>query len=62
MTIGALWLFLTLSCVGLQCVIVVFADHIHLFFMVLIRVLNSCLLLKLGPICNLRVVRAFAYL
>ena len=24
-----LWLFLTVSCVGLQCVIVVFPDHAH---------------------------------
>ena len=31
-TINVLWLFLTVSWVGLQCVIVVFPDHIHLLF------------------------------
>ena len=29
-TINVLWLFLTVPCVGLQCVIVVFPDHTHL--------------------------------
>ena len=29
-TIDALWLFLTVPWVGLQCVIVVFPDHTHL--------------------------------
>ena len=28
-TINILWLFLTVSWVGLQCVVVVFADHTH---------------------------------
>ena len=27
-----LWFFLTVPCVGLQCVIVVFPDHTHLHF------------------------------
>ena len=27
-----LWLFLTVSCVGLQCVILLFPDHTHLLF------------------------------
>ena len=31
-TANVLWLFLTLPLVGLQCVIVVFPDHSHLFF------------------------------
>ena len=31
-TINVMWLFLTLSWVGLQCVIVVFPDHTHLLF------------------------------
>ena len=31
-TITVLWLFLTVSCVGLQFVIVVFPDHTHLLF------------------------------
>ena len=30
MTAGVLWLFLTASWVGLQCVIVVFSGHTHL--------------------------------
>ena len=29
-TVNGLWLFLTVPWVGLQCVIVVFPDHIHL--------------------------------
>ena len=32
-TINVLWPFLTVSWVGLQCVIVVFPDHTHLFFL-----------------------------
>ena len=32
LTIYLLWLFLTVTWVGLQCVIVVFVDHTHLFF------------------------------
>ena len=31
-TINVLWLLLTLTWVGLQCVIVVFPDHTHLHF------------------------------
>ena len=31
-TISALWLFLAVPWVGLQCVIVVFPDHTHLLF------------------------------
>ena len=31
-TISVLWIFLTVPCVGLQCVIVVFPDHTHLLF------------------------------
>ena len=31
-TINVLWLFLTVPCVGLQCVIVVFLDHAYLLF------------------------------
>ena len=31
-TINVLWLFLTVSWVGLQCVIVVFPNHTHLVF------------------------------
>ena len=31
-TINALWLFLTVPWVGLQCVVVVFPDHTHLLF------------------------------
>ena len=32
-TVSALWLFLTVPLVGLQCVIVVFPDHTRLFFL-----------------------------
>ena len=32
MTESVLWLFLTVPWVGLQCVVVVIPDHIHLFF------------------------------
>ena len=32
MAVGVLWLFLTVPCVGLQSVIVVFSDHTHLLF------------------------------
>ena len=31
-TVNVMWLFLTTAWVGLQCVVVVFSDHIHLFF------------------------------
>ena len=31
-TVNVLWLFLVVPWVGLQCVIVVFADHTHLLF------------------------------
>ena len=31
--VSVVWLFLTVPRVGLQCVIVVFPDHTHLFFM-----------------------------
>ena len=33
MTVSVLWLFLVVSWVGLQSVIVVFPDHAHLFFL-----------------------------
>ena len=33
MTVSVLWLFLLVSWVGLQSVIVVFPDHTHLFFL-----------------------------
>ena len=32
MTVGVLWLSLTMPWDGLQCVIVVFPDHTHLLF------------------------------
>ena len=32
-TVNVLWLFLTVPWVGLQCVILLFSDHTHLFFM-----------------------------
>ena len=32
MTVSALWFFLTVFLVDLQCLIVVFADHTHLLF------------------------------
>ena len=32
-TASALWLFLTMQWVGMQCVIVVFPDHTHLLFL-----------------------------
>ena len=32
MVVVALWLFLTVPCVGQQCVIVVYPDHTHLLF------------------------------
>ena len=31
-TVGFLWLFLTVRKIGLQCVIVIFTDHTHLLF------------------------------
>ena len=31
-TINVMWLFLTVSWVGLQCVVVVFPDHTYLLF------------------------------
>ena len=30
--VDAMWLFLTATCVDLQCVIVIFPDHTHLLF------------------------------
>ena len=33
-TLNVIWLFLTVPWVGLQCVIVVFPDHTHLFFVI----------------------------
>ena len=36
--VSVLWLFLTVPCVGLQCVIVVFHDHTHLDFWIQIRI------------------------
>ena len=33
-TINVLWLFLTVLWVGLQCAIVVFPDHTHIFFII----------------------------
>ena len=38
-TINVLWLFLTVPCVGLHCVIVVFLDHTHLL---LCRLKHDC--------------------
>ena len=35
-TVNVLWLFLKVLWVGLQCVIVVFPDHTHLLFQLLI--------------------------
>ena len=35
-TTNVLWLFLTVPWVGLQCVIVVFPDHTHLHFIVML--------------------------
>ena len=32
LTVSVLCLFLTVHCVGLQCMIVVFPDHVHLLF------------------------------
>ena len=39
-TITVLWLYLAVPWVGLQCVIVVFPDHIHFFF-----IYKSCFIL-----------------
>ena len=33
-TLNVMWLFLTVPCVDVQCVIVVFPDHTHLLFIV----------------------------
>ena len=30
--VNVMWLFLTMSCVGMQCVIGVYPDHTHLIF------------------------------
>ena len=35
-TTNVLWLLLTVPCVGLQCVIVVFPDHTQLLFIVML--------------------------
>ena len=40
-TLNALWLVLTVPWVGLQCVIVVFPDHAHLFFKGTLHILSS---------------------
>ena len=40
-TINVLWLFLTLSWVGLHCVIVVFPDHTRLLFIVCLKVMSA---------------------
>ena len=40
-TINVLWLFLTVSTVGLQCVIVVFLEHTHLLFECVITLCTS---------------------
>ena len=39
-TINVLWLFLMVSWVGLQCVIVIFLDHTHLIFVTSITQCN----------------------
>ena len=36
-TINAMWLFLAVPWVGLQCVIVIFPDHTHLLFSIDLR-------------------------
>ena len=38
-TLNVLWLFLTVPWVGLQCVIVVFPDHTHLLFNLIITII-----------------------
>ena len=35
MTVSVLWLFLMVPWVGLQCVIMVFPDHIHMLFFII---------------------------
>ena len=53
-TVNVLWLFLTVAWVGLQCVIVVFPDHIHLFLKIngsLMKV-ESIAECSLGAFCN----------
>ena len=40
-TINALWLFLTVPWVDLQCVIVVFPDHTHLIFYSILNIYIS---------------------
>ena len=47
-TINVLWLFLTVPCVGLQCVIVVFPDHTH-FLTIVVKVIS----ILLDFCCNL---------
>ena len=41
MTVIILWLFLTVLWVGLQCVIVVYPDHINFPFFILIPIHNA---------------------
>ena len=56
-----LWLFLAVPCVCLQFVIVVFPDHAHLLFFVVLSVLSSFVIVLMGeregagslPICIL---------
>ena len=40
-TVNVLWLFLAVPWVGLQCVIVVFPDHTHLLFCVILKLRMS---------------------
>ena len=51
-TFGVLWLFLTVLCVGLQCVIMVFPDHTHLLFSY-----SSIILIKIQQKSGIEVFR-----
>ena len=51
-TVNALWFFLAVPWVGLQCVIVFFPDHTH--FLSEFRCLNVGLRLRLNPIVSVR--------
>ena len=49
-TINILWLFLTVLWVGLQCAIMVFPDHTHLLFKIMINV--NFILENKSPFCQ----------
>ena len=68
MTVSVLWLFLTVSWVGLQCVIVLYPDHTHLYFKVSVDICDGspivhvCFIITthLIPLFHIRYIRNMA--